>query len=66
MPGELSPFLSAHFSDLLHVALVSDKNFADARVGKSLDLVHPLPHVVEGLSIRHVIHDDDPVRTFTL
>lgn len=61
MASELRALVGAHFADLVHVALVADEDLADAWVGEALDLVHPLTHVVEGVSVGHVVDDDDPV-----
>jgi len=59
--SELGALLGTHFADLLHVALVAHENLADAWVRKTLDLVHPLAHVVEGVSVGHIVDDDDAV-----
>jgi hypothetical protein len=55
--GQLRALVRAHLPDLLHVAFVSNKYLADPGVGESLDFVHPLPDVVEGLPISHIVHD---------
>ena len=59
MPSEFCSFLSADFADLLHIAFVSHEDFADPRVSKALDLMHPLAHVVERVTISHVVNYDD-------
>lgn len=58
MTGELCALLSADLADLLHVALVAHEYFADAGVCEALDLVHPLPHVVERIPVGHVVDYD--------
>ena len=62
MSGELSPLIVCDLADLLHVALISNEYFAHTRVSKPLDLMHPLAHIFERISIRHVIHYNDAMR----
>ena len=45
------------------IAFVPDEQFVHVLARTSVDLVQPLLHVVEGIGIRHVIHDDDTVRS---
>jgi hypothetical protein len=61
MSGQFSTLLSRDFADLLHITLVSDENFADARVCKPFNLMHPLTHIVERVTICHIIHNNDSV-----
>lgn len=60
--GELRALLRAHLSYLLHVTLVSHEYLAHARVCKSLNLMHPLPHVVERVAVSHIVDDYNAVR----
>ena len=62
MSGELSPLIMCDLPDLFHVALISHEYFAHTRVSKALDLVHPLTHIFERISIRHIIHYNDAMR----
>ena len=60
---ELCALLLGYLTDLFHVALISDENFADTWVGEAIDLYHPLAHVFERISIRHIIHYNDAMST---
>ena len=59
--SELCTLLCTDLANLLHVAFVANEDLADSWVGEPLDLVHPLSHVIEGVPVGHIIHDDDTV-----
>ena len=63
MSGKFSALFCRYLTNLFHVALVSYQDLADARVRKTFDLMHPLTHIVEGVTIGHVIHNYDSVGT---
>ena len=58
MACKFSSLISAHFSDLLHVAFVTHQDFADPRVRKPFDLMHPLSHIVKGVTVCHIVDND--------
>eukprot|EP00356_Strombidium_inclinatum_P009785 CAMPEP_0170481290 /NCGR_PEP_ID=MMETSP0208-20121228/1788_1 /TAXON_ID=197538 /ORGANISM="Strombidium inclinatum, Strain S3" /LENGTH=198 /DNA_ID=CAMNT_0010753963 /DNA_START=52 /DNA_END=649 /DNA_ORIENTATION=- len=58
---ELLGLLGGDLSFIRQVALVSDQDNAHVFVGEPLDLMHPLLHIIKGLAVGHVVHDDDAV-----
>lgn len=51
-------------NDLLggQVALVAHQQLVDVLAGIPLDLLQPLLHIVEGLLVRAIVHNDDTMR----
>ena len=56
MSCKLFSFFRAHLSLVFKVTLVANEDLAYIIVGESLDLLHPLPHILEGLPVGHVVH----------
>jgi hypothetical protein len=56
-------FFLGHLTNLFHVTLISDENFANAWVSEAINLYHPLTHVFERISIRNIVHYNDAVCT---
>jgi hypothetical protein len=61
--SELGALIRAHLSNFLHVAFVADEYFADSGIGKPLNFMHPLSHIIEGVAVSHIIHDDNAMRS---
>ena len=62
--GELLALLEGYLAPIFHVAFVADEDLADTSLRVLLDFVDPGAHVVEGLAVRHVVHDDDTLGTY--
>ena len=56
MACKLCSLIGRHFSNLVHVAFVPYKDFANARVSESLYFMHPLSNIVERISIGNIIY----------
>ncbi len=63
MFGKLHALFSRDLAFLFQVALVSHQNLAHTLVCKSIDLMHPLSHIVEGLSVCNVVHNYNALST---
>ena len=58
---KLFSFFFANLALIIKVAFISNKNFANIIVRKSVYFVHPLTNIFKGLSICYVIHNNDSV-----
>ena len=60
---QLGTFLSLHLALGVKIALVANEQLNDRGLGKSVDFLDPRFNMVEGVTVGHIVYDDDAVGT---
>ena len=61
---ELLALLEADLTAVRHVAFVAYENLANASLRVFFDFIDPCAHVVESLTVGHIVHDDDALGAY--